>query len=78
MHVKSNPLEAVYAAPLSLGLDGTGEAPRILVNEASKIERSYFLNAHCLEKLGRHIKEICYLCQTFVIITINCLIAKQY
>jgi hypothetical protein len=37
-HVDSNPLEAAYAALLSQGLDGAGEALRILVNEAAKIE----------------------------------------
>jgi transposase-like protein len=38
-------LEAAYAALLSHGLDGAGEALRILVDEASKIERSYHLQA---------------------------------
>jgi transposase-like protein len=45
MRVETNPLEAAYAAILSHGLDGAGEALRILVDEASKIERSYHLNA---------------------------------
>ena len=45
MRVESNPLEAAYAALLSQGLDGADEALRILVDEASKIERSSFLNA---------------------------------
>ncbi|GAB1233493.1 hypothetical protein UT4_19610 [Ferrigenium sp. UT4] len=40
MQVETNPLEAAYAALLSQGLDGAGEALRILVNEASKIERA--------------------------------------
>lgn len=45
LRVETNPLEAVYAALLSHGLDGAGEALRILVDEASKIERSYHLQA---------------------------------
>ena len=45
MRVETNPLEAAYAALLSQGLDGAGEALRILVDEASKIERSHHLNA---------------------------------
>lgn len=32
--------EAAYAALLEHGLDGTGEALRLLVNEAARIERS--------------------------------------
>ena len=40
MRVENNPLEAAYAALLAHGLDGAGEALRILVNEASKIERA--------------------------------------
>jgi transposase-like protein len=43
--VESNPLEAAYAALLSHGLDGAGEALRILVNEAAKIERAEYLGA---------------------------------
>lgn len=43
--VESNPLEAAYAALLSQGLDGAGEALRILVNEAAKIERAEYLGA---------------------------------
>jgi hypothetical protein len=31
-HVERNPLEAAYAALLANGLDGAGEALRILVN----------------------------------------------
>jgi len=45
LRVETNPLEAAYAALLSHGLDGAGEALRILVDEASKIERSYQLHA---------------------------------
>ncbi len=43
--VDHHPLEAAFAALLDHGLDGAGEALRILVNEASKIERAAFLNA---------------------------------
>ena len=49
-HVDHNPLEAAYAALLANGLDGAGEALRILVNEASKIERAHFLNARPHER----------------------------
>lgn len=45
LRVETNPLEAAYAALLSHGLDGAGEALRILDDEASKIERSYHLQA---------------------------------
>ena len=50
MRAESNPLEATYAALLSQGLDGADEALRILVDEASKIERSSFLNAQPHER----------------------------
>ncbi len=43
--VEHHPLEAAFSALLDNGLDGAGEALRILVNEASKIERAQFLNA---------------------------------
>ncbi len=43
MRVETNPLEA--AVLLDHGLDGAGEALRILVNEAAKIERAQFLGA---------------------------------
>ena len=49
-HVERNPLEAAYAALLANGLDGAGEALRILVNEASRIEREHFLNARPHER----------------------------
>ena len=38
--VEHHPLDAAFAALLANGLDGAGEALRILVNEASKIERN--------------------------------------
>jgi putative transposase len=50
MRVETHPLEAAYAALLTHGLDGAGEALRILVNEASKIERAQHLNAHPYER----------------------------
>lgn len=50
MRVETNPMEAAYAALLSQGLDGAGEALRILVNEASKIERARHLNAQPFER----------------------------
>lgn len=43
--VDHHPLEAAFAALLEQGLDGAGEALRIRVNEANKIERAAFLNA---------------------------------
>jgi putative transposase len=48
--VEHNPMEAAMAALLSQGLDGAGEALRILVDEASKIERSHHLNAQPYER----------------------------
>ena len=50
MQVETNPLEAAYAVLLENGLDGAGEALRILVNEAAKIERSQFLGARPYER----------------------------
>ncbi|MDR5647909.1 IS256 family transposase, partial [Burkholderia cenocepacia] len=48
--VEHNPLDAAFAALLTNGLDGAAEALRILVNEASKIERAQFLNARPHER----------------------------
>ena len=48
--IEHHPLDAAFAALLSNGLDGAGEALRILVNEASKIERAHFLNARPHER----------------------------
>ena len=48
--VEHHPLEAAFAALLANGLDGAGEALRILVNEANRIERSHFLNAQPHER----------------------------
>jgi transposase-like protein len=50
MRVETNPLDAAYAALLTQGLDGAGEALRILVNEASKIERAHHLHAQPYER----------------------------
>ena len=41
----SNPLNEAYAHLLANGLDGAAEALRILVNEASRIERTAYLKA---------------------------------
>jgi putative transposase len=43
--VETNPFHDALTVLLSQGLDGAGEALRILVNEASKIERAQYLNA---------------------------------
>lgn len=52
--VEHHPLDAAFAALLANGLDGAGEALRILVNEASKLERAQFLNAQPHERtVGR-------------------------
>lgn len=50
MRVATNPLEAAYAILLENGLDGAGEALRILVNEAAKIERDAFIGARPYER----------------------------
>jgi len=52
--VEHNPLHAAMAALLSQGLDGAGEALRILVDEASRIERSQHLNAQPYERRHEH------------------------
>ena len=53
--VEHHPLDAAFAALLTNGLDGAGEALRILVNEASKIERNHFLNAQPHERTADRI-----------------------
>jgi len=50
MRVETNPLEAAYAVLLENGLDGAGEALRILVNEAAKAERAEYLGAQPYER----------------------------
>ena len=48
--IEHHPLEAAFAALLANGLDGAGEALRVLVNEAGKIERAHFLNTQPHER----------------------------
>ena len=50
MRVETNPLEAAHAVLLENGLDGAGEALRIMVNEAAKIERDAFIGARPYER----------------------------
>ena len=50
-------LQAAFAALLANDLDGAGEALRILVNEASRVERAVVLNAQPHE---RTVEEIDY------------------
>ena len=45
-----NPLHEAYAHLLANGLDGAAEALRILVNEASRIERAAYLKAAPFER----------------------------
>jgi len=47
---EGHPLEAAYAALLEHGLDGAAEALRILVNEASKIQREEHLGVKLYER----------------------------
>jgi putative transposase len=44
---------AAFAVLLSNGLDGTGEALRIVVNESSKIERVHFFIARPHERITK-------------------------
>jgi transposase-like protein len=48
--VEEHPLTAAYEALLAHGLDGAGEALRILVNEVSKMERAEYLGAGPYER----------------------------
>lgn len=48
--MEQHPLAAAFAALIENGLDGAGEALRILVNEASKIERTHYLRARPHER----------------------------
>ena len=48
--VETNPYHDALTALLNQGLDGAGEALPILVNEASKIERTQYLNAEPHER----------------------------
>ena len=47
-----NPLREAYACLLANGLDGAGEALRILVNDASRIERAQHLQGRW--QVGTH------------------------
>lgn len=53
----SNPLHDAYACLLANGLDGAGEALRILVNEASRIERSQHLQAMPYERSAQRVDQ---------------------
>ena len=51
----SHPLHEAYACLLANGLDGAGEALRILVNEASRIERAQHLQATPYERSAQRV-----------------------
>ena len=51
----ANPLHDAYACLLANGLDGAGEALRILVNEASRIERAQHLQAMPYERSAQRV-----------------------
>ena len=51
----NNPLHEAYACLLANGLDGAGEALRILVNEASRIERAQHLQASPYERSAQRV-----------------------
>jgi hypothetical protein len=51
----SHPLHEAYACLLANGLDGAGEALRILVNEASRIERAQHLQATPYERCAQRV-----------------------
>jgi putative transposase len=53
----SQPLHDAYACLLANGLDGTGEALRILVNEASRIERAQHLPALPYERSAERVDQ---------------------
>jgi putative transposase len=52
---EDNPLQGAYEHLLKHGLDGAAEALRILVNEASKIERNQYLNAAPFERSAERV-----------------------
>lgn len=52
-----HPLHEAYACLLANGLDGAGEALRILVNEASRIERSQHLQAMPYERSAQRVDQ---------------------
>ena len=51
----NSPLHEAYACLLANGLDGAGEALRILVNEASRIERAQHLQATPYERSAQRV-----------------------
>ena len=53
----SQPLHDAYACLLANGLDGAGEALRILVNEASRIERAQHLQALPYERSAQRVDQ---------------------
>lgn len=53
----SHPLHEAYACLLSNGLDGAGEALRILVNEASRIERAQHLQTMPYERSAQRVDQ---------------------
>jgi putative transposase len=53
----ANPLHDAYACLLANGLDGAGEALRILVNEASRIERAQHLQAMPYERSAQRVDQ---------------------
>ena len=53
----SQPLHDAYACLLANGLDGAGEALRILVNEASRIERAQHLQAMPYERSAQRVDQ---------------------
>ena len=55
MRVERHPLDGAFEALLEHGLDGAGEALRILVNEASKIERAQYLHAKPHERTAERV-----------------------
>ena len=55
LRVERHPLAGACEAVLEHGLDGAGEALRILVNEASKIERAQYLHAKPHERTAERV-----------------------
>ena len=53
----SQPLHDAYACLLANGLDGAGEALRILVNEASRIERAQHLQAMPYQRSAQRVDQ---------------------
>ena len=55
LHDSNYQLHAAYACLLASGLDGAGEALRILVNEASRMERAQHLQATPYERSAQRV-----------------------